>query len=93
MASFGVGYFMLGMGDKEILYEFPASIVPTIIGVTYFFDKAQRNGSIDIIVKTCVRLVRGQCCCPGCSSSWPPRWRCWPRRRWAWRTSRGSALS
>jgi di/tricarboxylate transporter len=60
VASFGVGYFMLGMTDKEILEEFPASIVLTIIGVTYFFSMAQRNGTIDIIVQTCVRLVRGK---------------------------------
>jgi len=60
VASFGVGYFMLGMTDKEILAEFPASIVITIIGVTYFFSMAQRNGTIDIIVQNCVRVVRGK---------------------------------
>ncbi|ACL41299.1 Dicarboxylate carrier MatC domain protein [Pseudarthrobacter chlorophenolicus A6] len=60
VASFGVGYFMLGMDDKEILADFPANIVITIIGVTYFFSMAQRNGTIDIIVQTCVRLVRGK---------------------------------
>lgn len=60
VASFGVGYFMLGMSDKEILGEFPASIVLTIIGVTYFFSMAQRNGTIDIVVQSCVRLVRGK---------------------------------
>jgi di/tricarboxylate transporter len=60
VASFGVGYFMLGMSDKQILEEFPASIVLTIIGVTYFFSMAQRNGTINIIVQTCVRLVRGK---------------------------------
>ena len=60
VASFGVGYFMLGMTDKEILAEFPANIVLTIIGVTYFFSMAQRNGTIDIVVQACVRLVRGK---------------------------------
>ncbi|TLM86042.1 SLC13 family permease [Pseudarthrobacter sp. NamE5] len=60
VASFGVGYFMLGMTDREILADFPASIVLTIIGVTYFFSMAQRNGTIDVIVQTCVRLVRGK---------------------------------
>ena len=60
VASFGVGYFMLGMSDKQILEEFPASIVLTIIGVTYFFSMTQRNGTIDIIVKSCVRMVRGK---------------------------------
>lgn len=60
VASFGVGYFMLGMTDKEILADFPANIVITIIGVTYFFSMARRNGTIDIIVQSCVRLVRGK---------------------------------
>ncbi|MCV9993525.1 SLC13 family permease [Paeniglutamicibacter sp. ZC-3] len=60
VASFGVGYFMLGMSDKEILADFPASIVLTIIGVTYFFSMAQHNGTIDIIVRSCVRMVRGK---------------------------------
>lgn len=60
VASFGVGYFMLGMDDKEILADFPANIVITIIGVTYFFSMAQRNGTIDIIVQSCVRMVRGK---------------------------------
>ncbi|MBT2586387.1 SLC13 family permease [Arthrobacter sp. ISL-95] len=60
VASFGVGYFMLGMTDKEILADFPANIVITIIGVTYFFSMAQRNGTIDIIVQNCVRVVRGK---------------------------------
>ena len=60
VASFGVGYFMLGMTDKEILAEFPASIVLTIIGVTYFFSMANGNGTVDVIVQNCVRLVRGK---------------------------------
>jgi len=59
VASFGVGYFMLGLTDSEILSEFPAAIVVTIVGVTYFFSMAHRNGTIDIIVQACVRLVRG----------------------------------
>lgn len=60
VASFGVGYFMLGMSDRQILEAFPATIVLTIIGVTYFFSMAQRNGTIDLIVKGCVRIVRGK---------------------------------
>ncbi|WP_285319667.1 SLC13 family permease [Pseudarthrobacter sp. lyk4-40-TYG-27] len=60
VASFGVGYFMLGMSDRQILEAFPATIVLTIIGVTYFFSMAQRNGTIDLIVKGCVRMVRGK---------------------------------
>lgn len=47
VAAFFVGWFLLGMDDKEILEEFPASIVLTILGVTFFFSLAQKNGTID----------------------------------------------
>lgn len=60
VASFFVGYFVLDMDDKEILEEFPTSIVMTIIGVTYFFSMAQRNGTIDLIVQRCIQGVRGR---------------------------------
>lgn len=60
VASFFVGYFVLGMNDKQILEEFPASIIMTIIGVTYFFSMAQNNGTIDLIVRSCIRAVRGR---------------------------------
>lgn len=60
VASFFVGYFVLGMDDKEILKEFPSSIVLTIIGVTYFFGMAQHNGTIDLIVNKCITAVRGR---------------------------------
>ncbi|GAA1389537.1 SLC13 family permease [Luteococcus peritonei] len=60
VASFFVGYFVLGMDDKEIFKEFPVSIVMTIIGVTYFFSMAQNNGTIDLIVRKCISAVRGK---------------------------------
>lgn len=48
------------MDDKEILKEFPSSIVLTIIGVTFFFAMAHANGTIDVIVRSCVRAVGGR---------------------------------
>jgi hypothetical protein len=60
VASFFVGWFMLGLNDKKILEEFPATIVLTIIGVTFFFSMAQANGTIDVIVRACVRAVGGR---------------------------------
>ncbi|MGO2986405.1 MAG: SLC13 family permease, partial [Brevibacterium aurantiacum] len=45
VAAFAFGAFVFGMDDKEILEEFPASIVLTIVGVTFFFSIAQKNGT------------------------------------------------
>ena len=55
--AFIVGVFVLGMTDKEILKEFPASIVVTIIGVTFFFSLAQKNGTIDYLVNTLIHKM------------------------------------
>lgn len=60
IGAFAVGYFMLGYDDKEILEAFPSSIVLTIVGVTYFFGMAKKNGTIDLLVNACIRGVRGR---------------------------------
>lgn len=60
IGAFGVGAFMLGYDDKQILAAFPSSIVLTIIGVTYFFGMAKKNGTIDLLVNACIRAVRGR---------------------------------
>ncbi len=60
IGAFAVGYFALGYDDKEILKEFPTSIVLTIVGVTYFFGMAKRNGTIDLLVNSCIRAVHGR---------------------------------
>lgn len=60
VAAFFVGFFLMGMDDKEILKEFPASIVLTILGVTFFFSLAQKNGTVDLIVKSAIGAVRGR---------------------------------
>lgn len=60
IGAFAVGYFMLGFDDKEILTAFPSSIVLTIVGVTYFFGMAKKNGTIDLLVNACIRGVRGR---------------------------------
>lgn len=60
VGAFLFGTFAFGMSDKEILAEFPASIVLTIIGVTFFFSMAQRNGTIKMLVDLAIRAVRGR---------------------------------
>ena len=32
----------------------------TIVGVTYFFGMAKKNGTIDLLVNACIRAVRGK---------------------------------
>lgn len=60
VGAFLFGTFAFGMSDKEIFAEFPASIVLTIIGVTFFFSMAQRNGTIKMLVDLAIRTVRGR---------------------------------
>src|SRR6185312_7511346 len=60
LGAFGGGAFVLGLDEKEILAEFPTSIVLTIVGVTYFFGMAKKNGTIDLLVNACIRAVRGR---------------------------------
>ncbi|SDS92647.1 Di-and tricarboxylate transporter [Brevibacterium siliguriense] len=60
VGAFVFGTFVFGMDDKEILEEFPASIVLTIVGVTFFFSIAQKNGTIRILVDLAIRAVRGR---------------------------------
>lgn len=50
IGAFGVGTLVLHQSEKQILEHFPASIVLTIVGVTYFFAVARRNGTVDVIV-------------------------------------------
>jgi di/tricarboxylate transporter len=60
VGAFIFGSFVFGMDDKEILEEFPASIVLTIVGVTFFFSIAQRNGTIKILVDMAIRAAHGR---------------------------------
>lgn len=58
--AFIIGEFFLGMDEKEILKEFPSSILVTILGVTYFFSLAQKNGTIDYLVHSMIKSVGGR---------------------------------
>lgn len=58
--SFIIGEFVLGMDEDQILKEFPSSILVTILGVTYFFSLAQKNGTIDFLVHFMIRSVGGR---------------------------------
>jgi di/tricarboxylate transporter len=59
VAAFLVGTLSVGLSTDDILAGFPAELVLTLIGVTYLFAIAQNNGTVDLLVRGAVRLVRG----------------------------------
>ncbi|MGY1830618.1 SLC13 family permease [Geodermatophilus sp. SYSU D01180] len=58
-AAFLVGTLSVGLTTDDILTGFPAELVVTLIGVTYLFAIAQNNGTVDLLVRSAVRLVGG----------------------------------
>ncbi|SFT08157.1 SLC13 family permease [Saccharopolyspora flava] len=60
IGAFVVGTASLGLSEDEIFEGFPVSLFVTIVGVTYLFSVAQRNGTIDLLVRVGIRLVRGR---------------------------------
>ncbi|GAB2669723.1 SLC13 family permease [Saccharopolyspora gloriosae] len=60
LGAFAVGTASLGLSEDEIFAGFPASLFVTIVGVTYLFAVARRNGTVDLLVSAGVRLVRGE---------------------------------
>jgi di/tricarboxylate transporter len=60
VATFLVGTASLGLTEEEIFEGFPADLFVTIVGVTYLFAIAHRNGTVDLLVSAAVRLVRGK---------------------------------
>ncbi|MDI2027670.1 SLC13 family permease [Saccharopolyspora sp. TS4A08] len=60
IGAFVVGTASLGLSEDEIFEGFPVSLFVTIVGVTYLFSVAQRNGTIDLLVRVGIRLVRGK---------------------------------
>ena len=48
------------MTPAEIFSGFPGDLFVTLVGITYLFAIAQKNGTIDLLVAGAVRLVRGR---------------------------------
>lgn len=49
-AALGLGVFGAGMGVRDVLAGFPADLFLTLLGITYLFGIASRNGAIDWLV-------------------------------------------
>ena len=60
VAAFIVGTIWVGMSTEDIIGGFPADLFLTLVGVTYLFAIAQNNGTVDLMVRGAVRLVRGR---------------------------------
>lgn len=60
VAAWFVGMYALGLDEAEILSGISASLVLTLIGVTYLFAIARQNGTVDLIVRKSLGLVGGR---------------------------------
>ncbi|GAF48846.1 SLC13 family permease [Rhodococcus wratislaviensis] len=60
VAAFFVGTLSLHMSSDDIIAGFPSSLFLTLVGITYLFAIAQNNGTVDLMVRGAVRLVRGR---------------------------------
>ena len=57
--AFLIGTFAVGMTANAILGGFPGDLFVTLVGITYLFAIAQKNGTIDLLVHWAVRGVGG----------------------------------
>ncbi|WP_254845888.1 SLC13 family permease, partial [Xanthomonas axonopodis] len=58
--AFIIGGVWVGLEGKEVLAGFPGDLFLTLVGITYLFAIAQKNGTIDLLVHWAVRAVRGR---------------------------------
>src|SRR3954453_19179572 len=57
--AFLVGPTFVGMSANQIIAGFRGDLFITLVGITYLFAIAQKNGTIDFLVHAAVRAVRG----------------------------------
>jgi di/tricarboxylate transporter len=60
VGAFAVGSWVFAADTKEVLAGFPADLFVILVGVTYLFAIAKRNGTVDWLVQGSVRAVRGR---------------------------------
>lgn len=59
-AAFLVGTLAADMTADDIFGVFPGDIFVVLVGITYLFALAQRNGTVDWLVKLAMRAVGGR---------------------------------
>ena len=60
VAAFLVGTLAVGMSTDDIIAGFPSELFLTLVGVTYLFAIAQNNGTVDLMIRGAVHMVRGR---------------------------------
>ena len=60
VAAWLVGMYALDLDEKEIVAGVSGDLILTLIGVTYLFAIAKQNGTVDLIVQSAVKAVRGR---------------------------------
>ena len=58
--AFIIGTLAVGMSSTAIIAGFPGDLFVTLVGITYLFAIAQKNGTIDWLVHQAVRAVGGR---------------------------------
>jgi hypothetical protein len=59
-AAFVIGGWVSGIAPADIFDFFPGNIVIAIIGITLLFGIAQLNGTVDLMIRGALKLVRGK---------------------------------
>jgi di/tricarboxylate transporter len=59
VATFGVGLLVVGEDYKAVISGFPVDVFILLFGVTYLFGVASVNGTIEWLVNSAARVVRG----------------------------------
>ncbi|GAA4727930.1 SLC13 family permease [Actinomycetospora chibensis] len=59
VAAAGVGVLVVGMSLDDVLAGFPGDLFLILLGLTYLFAVAHQNGTVDLLVRWSMRLVRG----------------------------------
>jgi di/tricarboxylate transporter len=58
--AFIIGGLWVGLDAKAVLGGFPGDLFLTLVGITYLFAIAQKNGTIDLLISWAVKAVRGK---------------------------------
>jgi di/tricarboxylate transporter len=60
VGAFAVGVWAFGIDSGDVLDGFPAHLFVILVGVTYLFAMAKRNGTVDWLVARSVQAVQGR---------------------------------